>query len=468
MATARKAASTRTPARPRTRRTAAAPRAVPSLKTPLPGPKARRLLERDARFVSPSYTRNYPLVVARGRGLTIEDVDGNLFLDFTAGVAVTATGHCHPDVVRAIQEQAAELIHMAGTDFYYESQALLCERLSRLVPGPGDKKTFLSNSGTEAVECAFKLARYETRRPRTIAFLGGFHGRTMGSLSLTGSKSLQRKRFAPLLPDVTHVPYGDCYRCPYRLTYPSCNLHCVDVIEDEWFRRIVPPEEVAAIVVEPVQGEGGYVVPPPGWFERLRALADRHGILLVVDEVQAGIGRTGKFLAVEHWSVTPDVVCMAKGIASGLPLGATTARPGLMTWESGAHANTFGGNPLACRAALETLDLVERSLMRNARDVGAYLMAALRRMQAGIEMIGDVRGLGLMIGIDLVKSRDSRAFDTDRRNRAIQRAFEKGLLLLGCGPSTIRLAPALTVTRQEADTALSILDDVLREVQAGK
>src|SRR6516225_5969837 len=395
--------------------------AVPRLQTELPGPKARELLERDHRYVSPSYTRIYPLVVARGSGAVIEDVDGNLFLDFTAGIAVTATGHCHPTVVAAIQDQAGKLLHMSGTDFYYEPQIDLSQRLAELAPGSGGKRVFFTNSGAEALEAAFKLARWHTKRSRVIAFLGAFHGRTYGAMSLSGSKLVHRRGFSPLVPDIHHVPYPrGCRGCDD----PDAGCACVREIEETVLRRTAPPDEVAAIFVEPIQGEGGYHVPPAGFLPALRDLCDRHGFLLVADEVQSGMGRTGKMFACEHWNVVPDIICLAKGIASGMPLGAMIARDEVMDWPSGS---------------LASLDLLEGGYMANAAARGEQLKAGLRRLQAQFpEVVGDVRGLGLMVACDLVKARDPYTPDPKLRDDVVQAAFRKGLLLLGCGESALR------------------------------
>lgn len=444
----------------------AAPQA-PFLRTSVPGPIARELIETDERFVSPSYTRFYPLAVKSGRGLVLEDMDGNLYLDFTSGIAVCATGHCHPRVVAAIQAQAARLLHICGADFYYPPLRDLARKLAEIAPGQSAKRVLFTNSGAEAIEAAIKLARYHTRRQHIIAFYGAFHGRTMGALSLTASKVTQRRRFEPLLPEVTHVGYGNCYRCPYNLKYPECALECVTQLENRLFKTTLPPEEVAAIIVEPIQGEGGYVVPPPEYHKQLKALAERHGILYVVDEVQSGIGRTGKMWAIEHWGVEPDILCTAKGLASGLPLGAMIAKADIMDWEKGAHASTFGGNPVSCVAALETIALVEEGLMQNAADVGGYLLERLRELARRHRLIGEVRGLGLMVGADLVKDHETREGAAVERDAVLQHCFTKGLVLLGCGESAIRFCPALVVTRDEVDTALQILDAALGAVEAG-
>lgn len=436
----------------------------PKIRTRLPGPRARRIITKDRQFLSPSFTRSYPFVAHRGRGVWLEDPDGNVFLDFTAGIAVTATGHAHPAVVRAIKRQAERFLHMSGTDFYYEAQVKLAERLTRLAPGNFKKRVFFTNSGAESVEAAFKLARYATKRERMISFLGAFHGRTMGALSLTGSKVKQKENFGALVPGVTHVGYGYCYRCPYHLSYPDCDIDCVDYIEHTVFKKIVPAEEVAAVIVEPIQGEGGYIVPPAGWHQRLRELTRKYGILLIDDEVQAGMGRTGRMFAIEHWNVVPDIITMAKGIASGLPLGAMIARADLMDWEPGAHANTFGGNPVACEAALETLRLLEEGLLENVARVGNYLRVGLNELSRKYPFIGDVRGLGLMLGIEIVSDRMRREAAPALRERIIEEAFSRGLLLLGCSDSSIRFSPPLVVTEKEVDVALEILDQCLRSV----
>ncbi len=430
-----------------------------------PGPKAREWVKRDHEVLSPSYTRPYPFVMERGLGAEVWDVDGNRYIDFNAGVAVVAVGHSHPEIVRAIKEQSEKFIHMAGTDFYYPLQTILAEKLNEIVPIKEDTMVFLTNSGTESIEAAFKLARYVTRRPLTLAFIGGFHGRTMGSLSLTGSKAVQRRGFHPLVPGVVHVPYAYCYRCAFRQEYPSCDLYCVQYIEDVVFKTYAPGDEFAAVFVEPIQGEGGYVVPPPEFFPRLKALADKYGFLLVVDEIQSGMGRTGKMFAIEHWGVEPDIVCIAKGIASGLPLGAMVARKSLMTWPSGAHGNTFGGNPLACAAALVTINLIENGLMENAARLGDYALERIRHMAERHPIIGDVRGKGLMIGIELVKDRRTKEPIPEARDKVLYRAFEKGLLILGCGLTSIRIMPPLVITRELMDEGLDILESVIAEIE---
>ncbi|MFN8482696.1 MAG: acetyl ornithine aminotransferase family protein [Anaerolineae bacterium] len=434
---------------------------TPELRTALPGPLGEAILRADDRVISPSYTRSYPFVMSHGRGCVVWDVDGNRFLDFTAGVATTATGHSHPRVVEAIQRQAAQFLHMAGTDFYYDLQSKLADKLCAITPGDFPKRVFFTNSGTESNEAALKLARYHTGRSRLMSFIGSFHGRTMGSLALTGSKAIHRRGFEPLMPGVTHTLYGYCYRCPINLTYPDCSIACVDYIEDTLFRRLVPADEVAAIFVEPIQGEGGYVVPPPGWHERLRAICDKHGILLVADEIQSGFGRTGTWSAIEHWGAVPDIVSYAKGIASGMPLGAIVARADVMTWDSGSHANTFGGNPVACAAALATIEVIENEgLLENAARMGDYMQAALREMQPRHAAMGDIRGLGLMIGVELI---DPETGDPDAqlRDEVVQQCFARGMLILGCGLNTIRFMPALIIDKATADSGLAIYEAAL-------
>jgi 4-aminobutyrate aminotransferase len=433
----------------------------PSLKTALPGPKAQAIIERDAKVVSPSYTRDYPLVIARGEGAFVEDVDGNVFLDCTAGIAVTSTGHSHPDVVAAIVEQAGRFLHMSGTDFYYEPQVRLAEELSAIAPMPGPHRTFFGNSGTEAIEAAIKLARYHTKRQNLIAFFGAFHGRSMGSLSLTASKPAQRKGFLPLVPGVFHVPYANCYRCPVNATPETCAAECLRFLEEQTLVHLVSPDDVAAIVVEPIQGEGGYVVPPNVFHERLRELTTKHGMLLVVDEVQSGMGRTGKWFAIEHTGVQPDMVATAKGIASGLPLGVVIARSALMSWPPGAHASTFGGNPVACAASLATITLIREQLMKNAADVGAHLFAGVKALMQKHALIGDVRGRGLMIGVELVRDRQTRERASTERDRVVLECFTRGLLVLGAGRNAVRLSPPLVLTTDQADTAVRILDEAL-------
>jgi 4-aminobutyrate aminotransferase len=441
--------------------------AGPKLKTAIPGPNAKRVLAGDEKYISPSYTRSYPLVAKRGRGIVVEDVDGNEFFDFSAGIAVTSTGHCHPEVVAAIQKQAGELIHMSGTDFYYESLVTLAERLSKIAPMPGPHKIYYGNSGAEAVECALKLARYHTKRQQIIAFFGAFHGRTMGALSLTASKPQQKRRFSPLVPGVTHISYPDVYRAGVDpQDAERFALSCARYIEDKLFKTILAPEEVAAIFVEPIQGEGGYVVAPTIFMQELRRICDKHGILLVLDEVQSGIGRTGKWFAVEHTGVHPDIVCMAKGIASGMPLGVTLSKAAIMDWIPGSHASTFGGNPVCIAAALATLDVIEKEgLLQNSREVGEHMMKRMADWPKKHRIVGDVRGRGLMIGVEIVKDQKTREYGASERDRIVEQAFERGVLFLGCGPSTVRIAPALIVTKDEADVAMDALEESIAVVE---
>jgi 4-aminobutyrate aminotransferase len=433
----------------------------PKIKTPLPGPEASRIVEADDRLISPSYTRSYPLVAKRGRGVRVEDVDGNEFFDFAAGIAVCSTGHCHPEVVAAIQQQAAELIHMSGTDFYYESLVTLSERLSAIAPMPGPHRFYYGNSGAEAIECALKLARYHTGRQNIIAFFGAFHGRTMGALSLTASKPQQRRRFAPLVPGVTHIRYPYAYRgCSGGPQEEEAfALGCARYIEEKLFHTTLAPEEVAAIFVEPIQGEGGYVVAPTIFMQELRRICDKYGILLVADEVQSGAGRTGKWWAIQHTGVEPDIVCSAKGIASGMPLGICMTKASIMDWKPGSHASTFGGNPICIAAALKTIDVIEREGLANAASLGEKMFARLGSWPAKHGIIGQVRGRGLMIGLEIVKDQGTREIAPLVRDRIVDLAFERGLLILGCGENSIRLAPPLIVNEQEATVALDILEE---------
>jgi 4-aminobutyrate aminotransferase len=434
---------------------------LPEIKTALPGPKAREIIERDRKYVSPSYTRDYPFVIARGEGAVLEDVDGNRFLDCAAGIAVNSTGVSHPDVVKAITEQAQKFIHMSGTDFYYEPQVRLAEELASIAPINGDVRTFFANSGTEATEAAIKLARYHTRRHAVIAFLGAFHGRSMGSLSLTASKAIQRKGFGPFLSGVYHAPYPDSYRAG---SADAAAAQCLSFFEDQLFTHLVSPDDVSAVVVEPIQGEGGYIVAPPAFLQGLRELTTKHGILLVVDEVQSGMGRTGKMFASDHIGLKADVVTIAKGIASGLPLGVTCARADVMAWPPGAHASTFGGNPVACAAANVTIRLLKEQLIANAAAVGDHLIQGIRALQEKHPLIGDVRGRGLMIGIELVRNRQTKERAVDERNALVQSMFRRGVLVLGAGRNALRLAPPLVLTRAQADSVLHILDEALMEV----
>jgi 4-aminobutyrate aminotransferase len=437
----------------------------PEIKTELPGPNARAIINADSEFVNPAYPRPaFKLVAERAQGVWVTDVDGNVFLDCNAGVAVCSTGHCHPEVVCAIQEQTEQLIHICGTDYYYKSMPDLARKLDEIVPIDGPTRTHFGNSGTEAVETALKLAMHATGREKFISFFGSFHGRTLGSLSLTNSRVAQRRGFKRQLLDVVHVPFPNDYRNPF------CADDCGDGgptqgalnwIEKRLFQSTTPPEEVAAIIVEPVQGEGGYVPAPKGFLEGLRRICDQHGILLVFDEVQSGMGRTGKMFAADHYDAKADIVCIAKGIASGLPLCACVARADVMDWKPGAHASTFGGNPVAIAAALKTIELLERELVANAAQVGAYLKRGLEKLMRKHDCIGDVRGMGLMLGVEFVKDRATKEADAELRDRVEMASFNRGLVLLGAGPNSIRWSPPLILTEENADVALEIFDDAI-------
>jgi 4-aminobutyrate aminotransferase len=431
---------------------------LPKLITPLPGPQAKKILQLDDQYISPSYTRGYPLVAKSGQGATITDVDGNVFLDFAGGIAVVATGHCHPDVVAAIQKQAAELIHISGTDFYIPNMVELAEKLAKIAPGSEPKKVYFGNSGAEAIEAAMKLARYHTRREKFIAFYGCFHGRTMGALSLTASKAVQRKGFGSLIPGVFHAPYPDSYR-------EVTSDYCIDFIQNELFKRLVDPSDVAAIFVEPVQGEGGYITAPADFLRELQRIARQHGIMLVADEVQCGMGRTGKWWASDYAGIEPDILCVAKGIASGMPLCAVIARESVMDWKPGAHASTFGGNPVCIAAALATFKLIEGGYMQNAARMGEFLLKRMSDWPSKHKIVGDVRGRGLMIGVELVLDKKTRARAHDLRDRVVDLAFEKGVLLLGAGENTIRIAPPLLIDQQQAEFAANVLDECITQVE---
>lgn len=443
---------------------------LPVLKTALPGPVAQQVVAHDAQYISPSYTRPYPLVIKRAKGAMIEDVDGNIFLDFNAGVAVCSTGHAHPHVVEAIKKQVDDFLHICSADYYFPQMPQLAEKLNQLAPGAHDKRVHFGNSGAEAVEGAVKLAMYATRRQKLIGFFGAFHGRTMGALSLTASKFKQRAGFGPQALDVTHVPYANCYRCPYNLTQETCGAkeskgpHCARVIEELLFKTTVPADDCAAIVLEPIQGEGGYIVPPASFLQTIREIANRYDIKVIADEVQSGFGRTGKMYASEHFGFVPDILTSAKGIASGLPLSATIARADLMTWGPGAHASTFGGNPVAIAASLATLELLEDGLIENAAQMGDYLLDGFRDLMGKHAIIGDVRGKGLMIGIELVKDRATKEPVPAAMVRVETECFKRGLITLGCGQSTIRLSPPLVIDKDQCDFALKTIDEVLTAI----
>ena len=431
-----------------------------------PGPKARKLVRRDEASISPSYVRFYPFVIELGKDCVVKDVDGNEFIDFNSGLACLNVGHNHPKVVNAIKNQCDKFLHYSNTDFYYSEVVNLAEKMFEITPGKFGKRAYFGNSGAEALEAAVKLSKWHTRKHQFIAFIGGFHGRTLGTLSLTGSKPVQRRYFFPMLPGITHVPYPYCYRCPFKLSHPDCDYWCVNFIDELVLRKYVPPEEVAGIVFEPIQGEGGYVVPPPKYFQRLKRLADKYGLLLIDDEVQSGIGRTGRWFAIEHWKVKPDVVCAAKALASGLPLGGTVSRARLMDWEGGSHASTFGGNPLACAAALAVIDVIkEERLLENAEKQGNHIMKWLQNLKEEREIVGDVRGKGLMIGIEIVEDKETKKPGADKANEVMLRCWRRGIALITCGVSTLRIVPPLTITRELVDAGLEIIEDVIKEVE---
>lgn len=434
-----------------------------------PGPKARELVKKDETLISPSYGRFYPLVVESGKGCIVKDVDGNEFIDFNSGLVCLNVGHNHPKVVGAIKNQSDRFLHYSNTDFYYREVVDLAERLAHITPGSPEKKVFFGNSGAEAIEAAVKLAKWHSRRQLFIAFISAFHGRTIGALSFTASKPTQRRSFFPLMPGVTHVPYGYCYRCPYKLTFPECHYWCVDFIDEYVLQKYVPPEDTAGIVVEPIQGEGGYVVPPPEYFQRLKKLADKYGLLFIDDEVQSGMGRTGKWFAIEHWGVEPDILTTSKALASGLPLGACIAKSKIMDWVPGAHASTFGGNPLSCVAANAVIDVIkEEKLLENASKQGAYIMKRLTELKDKSEIVGDVRGKGLMIGMEIVESKESKKPAPQKVNEIMMRSWKRGVNVITCGVSTIRIAPPLIITKELVDSALDIIEDVTKQVEKEK
>jgi 4-aminobutyrate aminotransferase len=434
-----------------------------------PGPKAREIVERDARVISQSFVRFYPLVIDGGKGAVLRDVDGNEYIDFNSGLVCLNVGHCHPKVIEAVKRQSDRYLHYSITDFLYREVVDLAEQLVKITPGKRAKKVFFGNSGAEAIEGAAKLARWHMRRPRFIAFISAFHGRTLGSVSFTASKPVQVRHFFPLVPGVTHVPYPYCYRCPFRLTYPECEYWCVDFIDEYVLQKYVPPEEVAAFVFEPIQGEGGYVAPPDGYFQRLKKLADKYGILMVDDEVQAGMARTGKWWAIEHWSVEPDIICSAKSIAAGLPLSAIISDEKIMDWEGGTHASTFGGNPVSCAAALAVIDVIKsEKLLENATQQGAYVMKRMKELMEESEIIGDIRGKGLMMGVEVVENRDSKKAAAEKANEIMMRCWRRGVALITCGKSTLRIAPPLVITRELVDSALDIITSTIKEVEREK
>lgn len=438
----------------------------PIIKTSLPGPKSQEIIDGDSQYVTPSYPRpDYKLVADHASGVWITDPDGNVFLDCNAGVAVCSTGHCHPEVVAALQKQVSELIHLCGTDFYYRHMPELGKKLDEIVPIDGPTKTHFANSGAEAIETALKLAMYHTKRQKFISFFGSFHGRTLGALSLTSSKKAQRLGFMRQAIDVVHVPYPNCFRCPFNLgkcDSGECCMGTVDWIENKLFQTTTPPEEVAGIVLEVVQGEGGYIPAPTEVVRALREICDRHGIMLIVDEVQSGMGRTGKMFALDHHEgVKADIVCTAKGLGSGMPIGACTARADIMDWHKGAHASTFGGNPVALTAALKTIELLQGGLVDNSREVGAYLEAGLNRLKDKYDCIADVRGLGMMLGVEFVTDKQSMTPDPELRDRIEMACFNKGLIILGCGSNSIRWSPPLILAKEHVDVALEIFEEAI-------
>jgi 4-aminobutyrate aminotransferase len=439
------------------------------MKVTPPGPKAKKIVERDAAVISPSFGRAYPLVIERGEGNIIVDVDGNEFIDMNAGLAVCSVGHSHPKVVKAIKDQVDKFIHYSYTDFFYDDYVNLGEALHDLVPGKHRKKFFYGNSGAEAIEAALKVSRWHSQRQGILAYIGSFHGRTMGAVSLTASKPYQRRRFSPLVPGVEHIFYPYCYRCPFHLECPSCGYYCVDYIDEFLFHKYVPAEEVAMLLAEPIQGEGGYVVPPDGYFKKLKKLLDENGILFAADEVQSGVGRTGKWFAIEHWGVVPDIVCMAKGIAAGMPLGVMASRADIQDWTPGSHASTFGGNPVSCAAALAVIEVIKsEKLLENAKKEGAYIKKRLEEMMDKHPMMGDVRGKGLMVGVELVKDRETKEYAKQETEDVMMECFRQGLAIVNCGVNVIRWMPPLTITRDLVDPSLEIFDKSLSKVEKGK
>ena len=439
----------------------------PKIKVTPPGPKARKVVERDAAVISPSFGRAYPLVVESAEGNIVKDVDGNEFIDMNAGLAVCSVGHGHPKLKKAIKDQVDKFIHYSYTDFFYEDYVDLGEELSKVLPIEGDKKIFYGNSGAEAIEAAMKASRWHTERQGYLAYIGSFHGRTMGAVSLTASKPYQRRKFSPLIPGVEHIFYPYCYRCPFNLECPSCGYACVDYIDEYLFHKYVAPEEVSMLLAEPIQGEGGYVVPPMGYFKKLKKLLDEYGILFAVDEVQSGVGRTGKWFAIEHFGVKPDIVTTAKGIAAGLPLGVMASKAEIQDWTPGSHASTFGGNPVSCAAAMAVLDIIKtEKLLDNATEQGAYIKKRLEEMMETHPMIGDVRGIGLMVGVEIVKDKDTKEVAPKATEEIMMECFRNGLAIVNCGVNVIRWMPPLTITRDLLEPSLEIFEKALSKVEA--
>lgn len=439
---------------------------VPDIKVTPPGPSAQEIIAKDERYVATT-TKSLPVVARSAKGLVVEDVDGNLLLDFSSGISVLNVGHCHPKVVEAVRKQSEQLMHFAGTDFYYDIQTSLAQRISESTPGDFEKKVFYGNSGAEAVEAAIKVARWSTQRKRLIAFIGAFHGRTMGALSLTASKPVQKQRFFPTMDGVTHIPFANCYRCPYHLEYPSCDMWCARTLEETYLSSYIPPDEVAALFGEPVQGEGGYIVPPKEFYPIIHKTLRKYGILFADDEVQAGLGRTGKMWGIEHWGIAPDIMTTSKSLGSGIPISATVMRKDLDFGVEGAHSNTFGGNLVGCAASLATFDVIsEERLVENSDKMGSYFKKRLNELSSRHELIGDVRGLGLMLAVELVRDRKTKEYAVKERDELLAEAHRMGLILLGCGKSGIRLIPSLNVTREQIDTAVEILDKALVKVSS--
>ena len=439
----------------------------PKIKVTPPGPKAKKIVERDAAVISPSFGRAYPLVVESAEGNIVKDVDGNEFIDMNAGLAVCSVGHGHPKLKKAIKDQVDKFIHYSYTDFFYDDYVDLGEELSKVLPIEGKKKIFYGNSGAEAIEAAMKVSRWHSERQGYLAYIGSFHGRTMGAVSLTASKPYQRRKFSPLIPGVEHIFYPYCYRCPFNLECPSCGFACVDYIDDYLFHKYVVPEEVSMLLAEPIQGEGGYVVPPMGYFKKLKKLLDEYGILFAVDEVQSGVGRTGKWFAIEHFGVKPDIVTTAKGIAAGLPLGVMASKAEIQDWTPGSHASTFGGNPVSCAAAMAVLDIIKTDkLLENATEQGAYIKKRLEEMMETHPMIGDVRGIGLMVGVEIVKDKDSKEVAPKATEEIMMECFRNGLAIVNCGVNVIRWMPPLTITRDLVEPSLEIFEKALTKVEA--
>lgn len=435
---------------------------LPEIVAPPPGPKGQEIIDMDSRYIATT-TKTSPVAVYKAKGAMVWGVDGNRYLDFTSGIGVTNTGHCHPKVVKAIQDQAAELMHFAGTDFYYAIQAKLAKRLCEVTPGNCGKKVFYTNSGAESVEAAIKLSKWSSERKRFLAFVGAFHGRTMGAVSLTASKAVHRERYFPMMPGVSHVPFAYCYRCPYKMEHPSCDLWCAKIIEEVYFQQVIPPAEVAALFMESVQGEGGYIVPPEGWVKEIRALCDRHGIVMVDDEVQAGFGRTGKWFGIDHHGVEADVYCLAKGMGSGVPIGAIVFREELDWQVQGAHSNTYGGNLVASAAVLATIDaLEEEDMVGNSARMGEHLRKRLLELQEKHPEIGDVRGLGLMLATEFVKDQTTKERAIKLRDDVTVEAYKRGLILLPCGKNSLRYIPPLIIKEHQVDAAVEILDECLK------